>query len=78
MDVITVTSGEALQNLLIMLEEKNHQRLLKVSLVVVSDRIRQIAADIGFKRIAVTDSPSDVAILETVTMCVTGGIKWPN
>jgi len=78
LDVITVTSGEALQNLLIMLEEKNHQRLFEVSLVVVSDRIREIAADIGFKRIAVTDSPSDVAILETVTMCVTGGIKWPN
>ena len=78
LDVITVTSGEALKNLLIMLEEKNHQRLLKVSLVVVSDRIRQIAADIGFKRIAVTHDPSDAAILETVTMCVTGGIKWPN
>ena len=78
MDVITVTSGEALQNLLIMLEEKNHQRLFEVPLVVVSDRIRQIAADTGFKRIAVTHDPSDVAILETVTMCVTGGIKWPN
>jgi uroporphyrinogen-III synthase len=47
-------------------------------LVVVSNRIRQIATDIGFKRIAVTNSPSDVAILETVTMCVTGGIEWPN
>ena len=78
LDVITITSGEALQNLLIMLEEKNHQRLFEVSLVVVSNRIRQIAADIGFKRIAVTHDPSDVAILETVTMCVTGGIKWPN
>ena len=78
LDVITVTSGEALQNLLIMLEEKNHQRLFEVPLVVVSDRIRQIAADIGFKRIAVTHDPSDAAILETVTMCVTGGIKWPN
>ena len=78
LDVITVTSGEALQNLLIMLEEKNHQRLFEVSLVVVSDRIRQIAADLGFKRIAVTLDPLDAAILETVTMCVTGGIKWPN
>ena len=78
LDVITVTSGEALQNLLIMLEEKHHHRLFEVPLVVVSNRIRQIAADIGFKRIAVTHSPSDVAILETVTMCVTGGIEWPN
>ena len=78
LDVITVTSGEGLKNLLIMLEEKIQQRLFEVSLVVVSDRIRQIAADIGFKRIAVTHDPSDAAILETVTMCVTGGIKWPN
>jgi len=78
LDVITITSGEALQNLLIMLEEKHHQRLFEVPLVVVSNRIRQIAVDIGFKQIAVTDSPSDVAILKTVTMCVTGGIEWPN
>ncbi len=78
LDVITVTSGEALQNLLIMLEEKHHHRLFELPLVVVSNRIRQIATDIGFKRIAVTNSPSDVAILETVTMCVTGGIEWPN
>ncbi|MDD2658142.1 MAG: uroporphyrinogen-III synthase [Methylococcales bacterium] len=78
LDVITVTSGEALQNLLIMLEEVDHQRLIKTPLVVVSNRIRQIAAGMGFERIAVTDCPSDVAILETVTMCVTGGIEWPN
>jgi len=78
LDVITITSGEALQNLLIMLEEKHHQRLLEVPLVVVSNRIRQIAADMGFKRITVTNCPSDIAILETVTMCVTGGIEWPN
>ena len=78
LDVITITSGEALQNLLIMLGEKDRQRLFDVPLVVVSDRIGQIAADIGFKRIAVTHDPSDTAILETVTMCVTGGIKWPN
>jgi uroporphyrinogen-III synthase len=78
LNVITITSGEALQNLLIMLEEKYLQRLIEVPLVVVSNRIRQIAADMGFKRIAVTNNPSDAAILETVTMCVTGGIEWPN
>ena len=78
LDIITVTSGESLQNLLIMLEEKHHHRLFEVPLVVVSNRIKQIAVDIGFKQIAVTHSPSDEAILETVTMCVTGGIEWPN
>jgi uroporphyrinogen-III synthase len=78
LDVITITSGEALQNLLTMLEEKHHQRLLEAPLVVVSNRIRQTAVGIGFKRIAVTNSPSDAAILETVTMCITGEIEWPN
>ena len=78
LDVITVTSGEALQNLLIMLEEKHHQPMFEAPLVVISNRIRQIAAEMGFKRIAVTNSPSDTAILETVIMCVTGGIEWPN
>jgi uroporphyrinogen-III synthase len=78
LDVITITSGEALQNLLVMLEQCFHERLFDIPLVVVSNRIRQIAAEIGFKRIAVTHSPSDSAILETVIMCVTGGIAWPN
>jgi len=78
LDVITVTSVNALQNLLIMLNEQYHQQLFWIPLVVISDRIRHIAADIGFKRIAVTNSPSDVAILETVKMCVTGGLAWPN
>jgi len=72
LDVITVTSGEALQNLLIMLGEKNHRLLLPIPLVVVSDRIGQLAAGMGFKRIAVTESPADTAILETVTIVCNG------
>jgi uroporphyrinogen-III synthase len=67
---ITITSGEALQNLLLMLGTRHLPHLFKVPLVVISGRIGQIAADMGFKRIAVTNSPSDSAILETVTMCV--------
>ena len=78
LNVSTATSAAALQNLLIMLDEKHHRRLFAAPLVVISDRIGQIAADIGFKRIAVANSPSDNAILETVIMCVTGGIEWPN
>ncbi|MEI8208632.1 MAG: uroporphyrinogen-III synthase [Methylococcales bacterium] len=74
LDVITITSGEALQNLLVMLEKCFQERLFDIPLVVVSNRIGQIAAETGFKRIAVTHSPSDSAILETVLMCVTGGI----
>lgn len=72
LDVITVTSAEALQNLSLMLGENNHKLLSLIPLVVVSDRIRCIAADMGFNRITVTGSPTDTAILETVITCVTG------
>ena len=72
LDVITVTSAEALQNLSLMLGEKNNKLLSLIPLVVVSDRIRCIAAEMGFNRITVTDSPIDTAILETVITCVTG------
>ncbi|MGZ5533920.1 MAG: uroporphyrinogen-III synthase [Methylobacter sp.] len=71
LDIITVTSAEALQNLNVMLGE-NNKLLSLIPLVVVSDRIRCIAADMGFNRITVTDSPIDTAILETVIKCVTG------
>lgn len=72
LDLITVTSGEALENLLTMLGEKNRNPVFNVPLVVVSDRIRHIAEDYGFKRIFVTDSPSDTAILTKITSWITG------
>ncbi|MGZ8159803.1 MAG: uroporphyrinogen-III synthase [Methylobacter sp.] len=72
LDVITVTSAEALQNLSLMLGKKNNKLLSLIPLVVVSDRIRCLAADMGFNRITVTDSPIDTAILETVITSVTG------
>jgi uroporphyrinogen-III synthase len=75
LDVITVTSAEALQNLSFMLGEKNNKLLSLIPLVVVSDRIRCIATDMGFNRIIVTDSPTDAAILETVITCVTGELS---
>jgi uroporphyrinogen-III synthase len=72
LDVVTVTSTEALQNLLIMIGEDNYKLLWAIPLVVVSDRIRDVAAGLGFKRITVTDSPADSAILETVTIVCNG------
>lgn len=71
-DLIIATSGEAVKNLLIMLGEKNHNPALAVPLVVVSDRIRKIAENIGFERIFVTDSPSDTAILQKIITWATG------
>ena len=72
LDVITVTSAEALQNLRMLLGEENNGLLFLIPLVVISNRIKGIAADMGFNRIVVTESPTDTAILETVITCVTG------
>lgn len=66
LDVITATSGEVLQNLLIMFDTAYHRQLFSLPLVVVSDRIKQIATELGFTQISVTSSPTDEAILETV------------
>jgi uroporphyrinogen-III synthase len=77
LDIITATSGEVLQNLLIMLGASYHQQLFSLPLVVVSDRIKQLAVGLGFKQIAVTASPSDEAILETINQN-NRGIAWPN
>ncbi|MGR9086835.1 MAG: uroporphyrinogen-III synthase [Gammaproteobacteria bacterium] len=71
LDVITITSGEALLNLLAMLGEPCLDRLSALPLIVVSERIARIAADRGFKRILIADSPADASILETIIMCTT-------
>ena len=65
LDAITITSGEALNNLLVMINKSLHAQLLAVPLIVISRRIKVQAEKIGFKRIAVTDNPSDTAIIET-------------
>ncbi len=78
LNAITITSGEAVQNLLLLVAKRHHQKMLALPLVVISDRIRKIAAEKGFSRIMVTKNPSDVAILEAVTTCLTGGRAWQN
>lgn len=70
--VATVTSEEALSNLLAMLDEDSVALLRKVPLVVVSERIRQAADALGFETIAVSRRPTDMAILETLTMLLSG------
>jgi len=72
LDVITVSSAEILQNLLFMLGKENYKRLTTIPLIVVSDRIRQIAAELGFKQITVAESASDAAILDAVITKVAG------
>ncbi len=69
---VTITSGESLQNLLTMLDDKIHPLLFSVPLVVISHRIKQLADKLGFKRIAVTEKPADSAIIITLTTLIDG------
>jgi uroporphyrinogen-III synthase len=66
LDAIIVTSCEALQNLLTMLGSNYKKKLAMILLVVISERISRLAAELGFTRIVVTESPSDQAILDAV------------
>ncbi|ESS72622.1 uroporphyrinogen III synthase HEM4 [Methyloglobulus morosus KoM1] len=66
LDVIIVTSFEALRNLLAMLGANYKKKLAMLPLVVISERIGKLAAELGFTQIAVTESPKDQAILDTV------------
>ncbi len=78
LDIITITSVEALYNLLALLGEKIKKQLLSVPLIVISERIKKTAEELGFNRIAVSEKPSDTAIIRTVTALMNGEDKWPN
>ena len=72
LSAITITSVEALDNLLAMLTADVITLLKLVLLVVVSDRIKQAAEELGFKRIAVTKKPTDAEILQTLMTLFNG------
>jgi uroporphyrinogen-III synthase len=72
LQVITITSGEALKNLLSMLDESSAALVRTLPLVVVSERIRHLAQELGFTQIVVSLQPTDAAILETLTTLLSG------
>lgn len=76
--LITISSGEALQNLVTLVEPSQQFALRELPLVVISERIKALATDLGFKRIAVSSSPANTAILETIIIVCNGGRAWPN
>ncbi|WP_427501007.1 uroporphyrinogen-III synthase [Methylomonas sp. MED-D] len=68
----TMTSLEALENLLAMLDETSVAALRALPLVVVSERIGAAATELGFSSVAVCRQPADAAILETLTTILNG------
>ena len=66
MDLVTVTSGELLDNLLLMIGDAGHTLLTATPLVVVSQRMKTAALNSGFKRVIQTRRAADRALLETI------------
>lgn len=71
-DAVTITSGEALDNLLQMMPPKAIAVLQSLPLLVVSTRLRQRAECLGFQRIAVSEQADDTAILKTLIDMMNG------
>lgn len=72
LDAITITSVEALANLLTLVGNEHYLLLKAVTLVVVSERIKQAAIEWGFQQVRVSDAPSDASIVETLTTLLSG------
>lgn len=72
LNLIVITSAEALQNLFDMAGEKYNKKLAATPLVVVSQRIQRFAAEIGFTQISVAECPSDEAIIDTAIAVYNG------
>lgn len=70
--IITATSGDAIQNLVTMLPLAQHDMLKQLPLVVISERIKNIAKSLGFQWISIANQPSDDAILKAVTTIIHG------
>jgi uroporphyrinogen-III synthase len=70
--VLTITSGEALQNLLDLCGTQLPEKWRSIPLVVPSARLEAMARLSGFKCIAVAEDASDMAIIKTVTALING------
>lgn len=67
-DIIVSSSHEGLRNLLL-LKKNQKQRLLKIPLLVSSERLSLLAKDLGFETIFVAENASDEAILKSLKAC---------
>jgi uroporphyrinogen-III synthase len=73
LNAITITSGETLINLMTLLTRRiSASLLLAIPLIVISKRIKAIAIKLGFKHVLVSSSPTDRAIINTVTTACNG------
>jgi uroporphyrinogen-III synthase len=73
LDVITLTSAEALQALTALLPTQPERDLLfACPLVVISDRLGLMASNLGFKSVTVSEGVGDSAVFKTIINLVNG------
>jgi uroporphyrinogen-III synthase len=66
-DIITITSSEALQNLVTLTPEKDKPRLFAKPLLVVSERTAALANELGFSQPAMlSESAGDESIVQAL------------
>jgi len=65
-DIVTITSNEALDNLLAMVDDELKRVLKLKPLIVISERIRKKALGLGFKHVVVTQGPAPEDIVVAV------------
>jgi uroporphyrinogen-III synthase len=64
---ILIYSGDALRNLLQMLAKEDIKKnLLNTPLLVISQRVQELAKKIGFKNIIIADQASDAAMINAL------------
>jgi uroporphyrinogen-III synthase len=72
-DAVTLTSGQALQNLFELVGTPGRQCLLRTPLVVLTERTAELARLLGFLgEVLVADEASDVGLLEALVSWRTG------
>ena len=70
LDIVTATSNEGLQNLYDMVAEPGRSALLKLHLIVVSERSKRLAEALGFTKPAIiAHNASDEMLIEAI-------VKW--
>ena len=75
-DLVSVTSGETLQNLLTLLGDSGRERLVQTPLLVVAERTRDEALKCGFTEVVVAPRADPVAIV--ATLCSWVGTAVPR
>lgn len=67
LSAILIYSGDALKNLMQLLgKESIRNNLLKINLVVISQRVKILAKQLGFKKIIIANEASDVAMINAL------------